>query len=226
MSDLSTLIENVHKPWLNPRVNNLTVDGVTNITTIGAANLNITGTTTTQNLVVTGNTTTGPITSSSVNNSGLATTQTLTVGTSAVIPSLSFGISSLNYYEIFTINGSFSGVWAAPIPTVITIVKLGRMVSLNVAGNSYSILATTAAPAAFSTPIPVRFRPLAVGNQVFEYITVVDDGVNTAGTWFIDVNTGVLIVGKGLSAAGNFSGTSTTGGTGWDSFNVSWVSAT
>lgn len=51
MSTIATLNENVVKSWINPRVNNLTVDGTANIPNISSSNLTLTG-----NLIVDGTT--------------------------------------------------------------------------------------------------------------------------------------------------------------------------
>jgi hypothetical protein len=236
MSTIATLNENVYKSWINPRVNNLTVDGAFTIAEITVENITIPGTATigTENVgiltaatsistpTLSANTATIPIIiNSTFTSSGVATIPTINTA------SLSFGVTPLTYYEIFTIvGGTFSGPWATPVAANVTFEKIGRFVNVYVAGNNTAFAATTSVPATYSSVIPTRFLPLTVGNQTYSFTPVVDNGTAGIGTWAINTSTGAFIIGSGLTPAGSFSGLSTLGNTGWDSFNFGYFTAT
>lgn len=240
MSSVALLNENAHKPWLNPRVNNLTVDGASTISNINILDLTVTNDTmlnnlsvngfydidnlsvndncSTDNLIVSNDTTLNNLL---VNNT--CTINDLSINNTLLSPSINFGQTNLNYYEFTTISGNFSGPWASPILTNFVFIKIGRTVNLTISGNNYSTLASITSLATSSFDIPTRFLPSTIGNSLSGYTPVVDNGTPTVGHWLIDVTTARISIGVGLIIS-PFTGLSTIGGTGWDTFTITYLS--
>lgn len=153
------------------------------------------------------------------------TTTNQTVDGSIMFPTMGGIATPLNYYEEYSQNVDFKGNGAGPFAgtqtVVATIVRIGKLVTMNLAGFVTAGNGSAGFLTSASTPLPTRFRPTA--NQV--YIIRVFDGSIWAAGELIFQSGGFFDIYR--SIAGDFTEIqfSGIGDVGFDKFSISWCVA-
>lgn len=134
------------------------------------------------------------------------------------IPLTNVGSSTgaTSFYEEYSDAGTsaWSGIFAGSVTGAYTIRRIGKTVRMQVAETL--AVATTPGQITISPNIPIRFNPVAT---VFCPIYVLDNGDRLNGLFTVS-NVGLITISPEPSQ--NFTGTSTFGDSGWESFSVSW----
>ncbi len=126
------------------------------------------------------------------------------------------------YEEYYDSEAKASGIWAADQATEYKVTKIGRLCTLTVTGCVAN--ANTADVIEITPVLPERLRPSQAG--LSQCLIVRDDGANAFGGVSIGNITGSIVIYNGPDVTDTFSGTSGVGSSGFETFTISYVTAT
>ena len=147
------------------------------------------------------------------------TSGTITAG-GLKLPTTGGTAGTLNYYEEYTYQTKFTGAISETANITISMVRVGKMVTLSLKanGNSADGVAAFTGPLSSMTNFPARFYPDTVEDTVFIIPTREGSSALAVGRLRIPANTGMLYITR--QDDGDFISGQTYG---FEAFSISWT---
>lgn len=152
-------------------------------------------------------------------------------GTATTFPTSGGTAASLDYYEIYSATITFGGPWASTQNATMTLVRLGKHVSMSINGVAPTLCTSSATASTTSVAIPARFLPPFDANTTLMLFggQQVSDGTSNRSQGYISVSIiGTINVGVIYVSGSSFNYTGFTSGltSGWTYFlDASWICA-